>query len=60
MMIVGDSCRDGGGCYSTSLFNQFNLASNHVRLGDMGDRTMLEQSVVNMDELVSSVLEKAE
>ena len=29
-------------------------------VGDMGDRTMLEQSVVNMDELVSSVLEKAE
>ena len=42
MMIVGESCRDGGGCYSTSLFNQFNLASNHVRLADMGDRTMLE------------------
>ena len=57
MMIVGDSCCDSGGCYSTSLLSQFNLAINQVRLGDMGDRMMLEQSVVNMDEQVSGMLE---
>ena len=57
MMIVDESCHDSGGCYSTSLFGQFNLAINQVRLGDMGDRMMLEQSVVNMDEQVSGVLE---
>ena len=52
MMIVDESCRYSGGCYSTSLFSQFNLAINQVRLGDMGDRMMLEQSMVNMDEQV--------
>ena len=57
MMIVDESCHHSGGCFSTSLFGQFNLAINQVRLGDMGDRMMLEQSVVNMEKQVSGVLE---